>query len=392
VTVAPLTIEDRLRILNGTDDAPPPKARRDQGADDNPISPAARPSRSSLSPADDQAEVVAAAATLRLRRGGSFLLDGPTTPAALWGRDGQVLWARDESIILCGPAGVGKTTLEGQLIMGRLGLRTEVLGYPIEPGSGKVLLLACDRPAQIRRALARLVTEADRQVLDDRLVVWPGPPPKDLAAMPELLVHMARAAGADSVFLDSLKDVALGLSDDAVGAGLNRALQACVAESIQVSGLHHQRKGVGGARPKTLEDLYGSTWIAAGAGSVVLLWGQAGDPIVELVHLKQPAEEVGPLKIEHDHHAGTSTVTGGFDTLRYLTLRPGGATTINVARAMFEKTDPTDAEQAKARRQLERLVLEGLATTLGGGVSGGTGGTSGKVFVAVDRDHEEEAG
>jgi len=352
----------------------------------------ARPSSSNSSPADDQAEVVAAAATLRLRPGGTFLLDGPTTPPALWGRDGQVLWARDESIILCGPAGVGKTTIEGQMIMGRLGLRSEVLGYPIEPGAGKVLLLACDRPAQIRRALARLVTEADRQVLDDRLVVWPGPPPKDLAAMPELLVHLARAAGADTVFLDSLKDVAIGLSDDAVGAGLNRAMQACVAEGVQVAALHHQRKGVGGARPKTLEDLYGSTWIAAGAGSVVLLWGQAGDPIVELVHLKQPAEEVGPLKIEHDHHAGVSTVTRGFDVLRYLTLRSGGATTIGVARAMFERTEPTDAQRAKARRQLDRLVREGLATTLSGGASGGAGGTSGTVFVAVDLARREQVG
>lgn len=344
------------------------------------------------SPADNHAEVIAAAATLRLRSGGNFLLDGPTTPPALWGRGGQVLWANDESLILCGPAGVGKTTLAGQLLMGRLGLRSEVLGYPVEAGAGKVLLLACDRPAQIRRALARLVTEADREVLDDRLVVWPGPPPKDLAAMPELLVHMARQAGADTVVLDSLKDVAIGLADDAVGAGLNRAMQACVADSVQVFGLHHQRKGVGGAKPKTLEDLYGSTWIAAGAGSVLLLWGQAGDPVVELVHLKQPAEEVGPLKVEHDHIAGVSTVTRGFDALRYLTLRSGGATTIDVARAMFEKSDPTEAQRAKAKRQLDRLAREGLARGTGRGHAGGAGGTPATVYVAVDSGREEEVG
>ena len=129
-----------------------------------------------------------------------------------------------------------------------------------------------------------------------------------------------------------------------------------------------------------------------GAGSVILLWGQAGEPIVELVHLKQPAEEVGPLKIEHDHHVGVSTVTRGFDALRFLQLRRGGASTIDVARAMFEKSDPTDAQRAKARRQLERLVREGLAMTLSGGASGGAGGTSGTVFVAVDRDRQEETG
>ena len=209
--------------------------------------------------------------------------------------------------------------------------------------------------------------------------------------MPELLVHMARAAGADTVFLDSLKDVAIGLSDDAVGAGLNRAMQACVAASVQVSGLHHQRKGQNGTRPKSLEDLYGSTWIAAGAGSVILLWGQAGDPIVELVHLKQPAEEVGPLKIEHDHHAGVSTVTRGFDALRFLQLRRGGATAIDVARAMFEKTDPTEAQRAKAKRQVDRLVREGLAKAAGSGQAGGAGGTPATVYVALDSDLQEEA-
>ena len=341
------------------------------------------------SPADVEAAVVAATSSLRFRRGGSFLLDVPETPPALWGSEGQVLWARDESLILCGPAGTGKTTLAAQLVMARLGLLHEVLGMPVEAGTTRTLYLACDRPAQIRRALGRLVTEGDRELLDERFVAWSGPPPKDLAAMPELLVQLAREAKADTVVLDSLKDVAIGLSDDGVGAGLNRAMQTCVAEGVQVLALHHQRKGVGGVKPKTLEDLYGSTWIAAGAGSVVLLWGAAGDPIVELVHLKQPAEEVGPLKIEHDHHAGTSTVTRGFDALRFLRLRTSPATTMDVARAMFEKTDPTDAQRLKAKRQLERLVREGLARVVASAQPGGAGGSSATVYVATDGDREE---
>jgi len=385
MTATPLTLEDRLRILNGTDEAPQPKQRpRTSRPVEDPAN-----VMGTISPADDQAEVVAAAAAPRLRRGGSFLLDLPDAPSAVWGRGAQVLWAKDEPLILAGPSGVGKTTVTGQLTLARIGLRTEVLGYPVEAGGGKVLYLACDRPAQIRRALARLVTETDREVLDDRLVVWPGPPPKDLAAMPELLVALAREAAADTVILDSLKDVALGLSDDVVGAGLNRALQYCVAEGIQVLGPHHQRKGQGGAKPNKLEDVYGSTWLAAGAGSVILLWGQAGDPVVELIHLKQPAEEVGPLRIEHDHHTGVSTVARGFDVLRYLTLRSGGASTIDAARAMFEKTDPTDAQRAKAKRQLERLVREGLAKVLSAGVNGGAGGTSATVYVAVDTTRHE---
>ena len=339
-------------------------------------------------PADVEAAVVAATSSLRFRRGGSFLLDVPETPPALWGSEGQVLWARDESLILCGPAGTGKTTLAAQLVMARIGLLHDVLGMPVEVGGSRTLYLACDRPAQIRRALGRLVSEGDREILDERFVAWSGPPPRDLAAMPELLVQFAREAKADTVVLDSLKDVAIGLSDDGVGAGLNRAMQTCVADGVQVLALHHQRKGVGGAKPKTLEDLYGSTWIAAGAGSVVLLWGQAGDPIVELVHLKQPAEEVGPLKVEHDHHAGTSTVARGFDPLRFLQLRTSPATTMDVARAMFERTDPTDAQRLKAKRQLDRLVRDGHARVAASAQPGGAGGSSATVYVVLDTTRE----
>jgi hypothetical protein len=43
---------------------------------------------------------------------------------------------------------------------------------------------------------------------------------------------------------------------------------------------------------------------------VIVLDGEPGDPTVELRHLKQPAEPVGPLTLRHDH---TSGVTVMFD-------------------------------------------------------------------------------
>lgn len=211
-------------------------------------------------------------------------------------------------------------------------------------------------------------------MLDDRLVFWEGPPPHDLAKHPEVLWQMADEAGADTVIVDSLKDAAVGLSEDEVGAGLNRAIQHAIAEGVEVAALHHQRKGQGGARPKTLEDVYGSTWITAGAGSVILLWGVAGDLIVDLEHLKQPAASVGPFKIEHDHDSGTSSVHRGFDTLRYLRMQHTGATALEVSRIMFEKLDPSDNQQRKARRNLDRLCKTGLARR-DEPAAGGDGGT-----------------
>lgn len=334
-------------------------------------------------PASD-ADVLAAATAGRLRPGGAYILDVPEQPVAIWGQGGDVLWSAGEGLILAGPTGVGKTTLSGQLILARAGVGSGVvLGYPVQPGQKKVLYLASDRPQQIGRALRRLVSEADRQLLDDRLVIWPGPPPRDLAKMPDLLLAMAHQADADTVALDSLKDVAVGLSADEVGSAVNTAMQLCIADGVELIGLHHQRKMQNGSKPNTLDDVYGSVWLTSGAGSVVLLWGQAGDPIVELIHLKQPSEQVGPLRIEHDHHAGTSTVVGGFDPLRFLTLRPGGATALDVARAWFEKDTPTDAERAKARRGCERLVREKLAEVASAASTGGAGGSSATVYRAV---------
>jgi len=173
------------------------------------------------------------------------------------------------------------------------------------------------------------------------------------------------------VVIDSLKDAAIGLADDEVGAALNRAMQTALAEGVQVLALHHQRKGTNGHKPRTLEDLYGSTWISAGAGSVVLLWGSAGDAIVELVHLKQPGAPVGPLKIEHDALAGTSEVVAGFDLLAYLRGQPRPVPTESVAHASLGRPANPN-ELAVIRRRLRRLhdrrlVARTEEPTTGGG-------------------------
>jgi replicative DNA helicase len=307
----------------------------------------------------------------RYHPGGDWILDAPEGIPAVWGEHDDVLWAEGETLIVAGPSGVGKTTLTGQLVFARLGLLDDVLGRPVTPTSSKVLYLAMDRPRQIQRALARLATLDHRDTLNARLVARPGPPPQDVARHPEILAYMANTAAADTIIVDSLKDAAIGLSDDEVGASVNRAMQIALADGIEVCALHHQRKSQAGHKPKTLEDLYGSTWISAGAGSVVLLWGEPGDPIVELVHLKQPGAPVGPLKIEHDHLAGTSTVHAGFDLLTYLRRQPRPVATDTVAHAAHGR--PANANETRTiRRRLDALAKRGLAArddtpTAGGG-------------------------
>lgn len=310
----------------------------------------------------------------RITAGGTFTLDVPDTVPAVWGSDDRVLWANGEELLVVGPPGVGKTTVAAQLVAARLGIIDTLFGLPVETTS-RVLYLACDRPSQIRRAFHRLFGEEQhRELLDQRLVVWRGPPPRDFARHPDTLLAMCRDAGADSVFIDSLKDVALGISDDEIGAGLNSSIQQALAEGVEVCALHHQRKGKDGAKPKTLEDVYGSVWVTAGAGSVLLLWGQPGDPLVELVHLKQAADSIGPLTIDHDHNTGQSTVSrGDVDPLHVLRNAPHGITANELAVLSTGKPKPSDVERRRSKRTLDKLVIRKLAHKTEGHLGGPDG-------------------
>ena len=327
-------------------------ARSEPPADAGPVdTPAAVTATPDVIP-DDEPDPFA-----RLRPGGSFVLDTPATPTAIWGAGDEVLWADGEALQIVGPQGVGKTTLTAQLVTARIGMRQEVLGWPVVPGRRRVLYLAMDRPRQISRALRRLVSEQDRAVLDECLQVWPGPPPADLAKYPGLMTELAARADADTVIVDSVKDAAIGLTDDEVGALWNRARQHALAAGVEVVEQHHQTKrGAGGqGAPNTLADVYGSVWLTSGTGSVLLLWGSAGDPIVELRHLKQPATEVGPLRIIHDHITGLSQVWHGVDVV-LMARRPSGVTAKAAAVAMYETDTPSPAQVEKARRKLDALV------------------------------------
>ena len=86
--------------------------------------------------------------------------------------------------MLVGPDGTGKTPLVQQLTLGRIGLRSRVLGMRVAVDERPVVYLALDRPMQAARSFARMVGEGDREALAARLIVWKGPLPFDVVREP----------------------------------------------------------------------------------------------------------------------------------------------------------------------------------------------------------------
>ncbi|MEH0841632.1 AAA family ATPase [Micromonospora sp. CPCC 205711] len=289
------------------------------------------------------------------------LFDLPDETPAVWGKGSEVLMAEGESLMIAGPTGVGKTTVAGQLIRGRLGLDSEFLGLPIKSSDQNVLWLMMDRPQQIMRSIKRQFSPSERDLISQKLKRWIGPPPVDFALDKDVIVRMAKKANADFVVVDSVKDAALGLAKDEVGAAYNRTRQRALAEGIQLLELHHTKKtGANGDPPNNLEGIYGSGFLTNGAGSVILIWGEAGDPIVEFKHLKQPADIVGQgWKLHHDPESGKTVVGGTVNLLELVNSSVNGITALDGAKAMFETAKPTSAQKEKARRILNKLESEG---------------------------------
>lgn len=293
----------------------------------------------------------------RLVDGASFVLDAPRAVPAIWGdsASGEVLWAQGEPTLLVGPEGVGKGTIAQQLADRRAGvIPGPLFNMPVTPG-GKVLYVAADRPSQIQRSWARMGTEAEREKRGAALSVWRGPLPFDLGRSPGDFVPFIESTGADTVILDSVGALAADLSKEEGGAGVGRSFLMAAAAGIELLAVFHPRKREMGAKQhlRSIDDIYGSRWITSWCGSVLALNGDPGDLIVELRHLKPPADLVGPLKVRHDHHAGRSFLQ---DEVNLAEAATDGLTVRDAASLLFGTKDPERKHIQKARRELAKLV------------------------------------
>ena len=284
--------------------------------------------------------------------------------------------------------GTGKTTVAGQLAVHRIGVReSEFLGYSVEQlrAGERDVYLALDRPTQIAASFRRMKDVGDgrgRRFVRERLGFWEGPLPFNILERPGLLAEWIDDLWPDSVgvVIDSVKDLAPGkpLTSDEVATALNAAWQSVLVSGRELLLLHHHRKTAAGAdgAPKTLADVFGSTFLTAGLGSVITFQGKPGARDVRLRHLKPPQEPVGPFLISHDHATGVSMAEPVKDLLAFLVGCGVSGGSVREA-AMYLCGADDRAAMERTRRALARLKQEGTARYVPGRSGGRTGGRAG---------------
>lgn len=328
--------------------------------------------------ADEEAkQIVAAEKYARLSRpgaqrhavpAGDAIWSQPAVIPARWGCGDHVLMSRGEGAMLSGPQGAGKSTIAQQLVLHMIGvLEGDFLGFPVTPVVGKVMYLAMDRPQQALRSMRRMVTESQVATLNDRMLIWQGPPPIDPLSSPSAFADWVQdeCPGVEFVVIDSTKDLAAGLSKDEVAAALNSSWQEIIARDVDLLLLHHPVKSPGSGDVTDLNAVYGSTWLTAGLGSVFTISGEAGDQSVTLTHVKQPAEVVGPITVQHNRKTGLSVRTGALpDLMDCLDDNPNGLTVTDLA-IRTKGDDSSSAKQAVSRR-LKQLAKDSQVVKIAG--------------------------
>jgi replicative DNA helicase len=206
-----------------------------------------------------------------------------------------------------------------------------------------------------------------RAILAERLLVWKGAPPVNVVADPRaLLTWVQHFDDIGTTVFDSIKDLAPALGKDEVGSAIDHALRHLSDADVQVLGLHHLRKAQSdksssSSKPRGLDEVYGSTWLTGGSGSVLLLWGEPGDLVVELSTLKPIADPVGPITVVVDPDRGAMSADANVDPETLLRAAgPTGLSALDLVREIGWKGNERAAKE-RARRLLDRLVEQGVA-------------------------------
>lgn len=232
---------------------------------------------------------------------GTRIMEHPEV-VSVWGAGNSVLWAEGEALWIVGEGGLGKSFLACQLALSRAGIGPEkLLGYDVTTDSRRVLYVAADRPRQLYRLMSKMIPQDTENL--NRAMMFAENVPVPLSTDPDALAEWVDGLGdIGTVVIDSLKDVAADLGSDAEGSNVNLSLKNLIHSGREVVVLHHNRKldVMQAERKKPRQaDVYGSRWLAAGAGSIFFLTGDPGSAHVEMHHAKSPVGNLGTIPLWH---------------------------------------------------------------------------------------------
>lgn len=297
---------------------------------------------------------------------GSAVFDVPAQPQSIWGEDDECLWPKLQPLMLYANTGLGKTTVVQRVALARIGIGpSEVLGYPVEPlpAGEKIIYIAADRPIQAMASLRRMVTDDDetRRILDER---WIWETKRQVRAdRPNAFLELCERHNGTMLILDSAKDVAPGpLKDEEPAGKLVDAWSRCIANEIDVAAMHHPRKGQSStAPPDSVDEIYGSSMLANGAGSILSMYGVPGSGTAGMVQLKMPARQAPAMDIVFNYETGTITRRNYRDLNDFL-QRGEWVTVRQVAAFLYAKPEHevTHPERKRATRKLQNLVTKRL--------------------------------
>jgi hypothetical protein len=246
---------------------------------------------------------------------GDVVLDVPSaTP--IWGDCHSPWTAEGQSTLIVGPDGTGKTTICEHYSKARIGLEGwagDLLGDPVKllPEDQNVLYLAADRPIQVMQGFGRGVNESHREMLHDRLRIWPGLPPMDLttSAGQSWLLAMIEKFNIGLLIIDSRKDVGNVMDPREVNR-LNQLLKRLDADGVEVVIPHHPIQSAESPKhPPRITDVMGYREVYSGTGSVLMLKGKAGEGQAVLHQVKPIMEKHDKVHIAFDYSTGRANLS-----------------------------------------------------------------------------------
>lgn len=253
------------------------------------------------------------------------------------------LLQRSGLMILAGEPGIGKSQLSMQFLMAAARGQSSYLGFPIQTGR-KGLFISLEMPTVELKSLFRTMKNGmptDEQVLLNENLSW-----IDRGESLNFRDERVRKLIEETI---SINNIELMVVDSLSKMGIQKmqdeeriiemmewfdAVRKRYNCSLWI--IHHNRKSSGERKADTMDDVYGSRFITAGATSVVVMARSKGKDNIKLKFEKiRAAPERHPLLITRKTH-NLSFITNGMESLYEHTE------TLEEETANIEVTEPDE--------------------------------------------------